>query len=86
MEKLQTADKNKTVQTVTAYLEEIHPEQKYGFIKTINDHYIYFDQSSIQNAEFDQLKKGSGVRFTAESDEFGINARTVEILQGESYL
>jgi cold shock CspA family protein/ribosome-associated translation inhibitor RaiA len=67
-------------QQPAAFVAKIFPEEKYGFLKTVNGREIYFHKNSVLHNDFDHLEVGMGVRFVAELGEKGPQASTVEIV------
>ncbi len=76
--------RNKTkahpAQETVAIVSEVHHENGYGFIKTLNGRDIYFHKNSVLHNEFDKLKTGTGVRFFEEQGAKGPQASTVQII------
>lgn len=67
-------------QQTAAFVAKIFLEEKYGFLKTVNGHEIYFHKNSVLHNDFDHLEVGMGVRFVVELGEKGPQASTVEIV------
>jgi len=53
------------------------PEERYGFLKTLDDKEIYFHGSSVLDPGFDRLDIGMNVYFAEENGEKGPQASTV---------
>jgi len=80
VERQQGFVKSHPEQEVGAVVIRLLREEGYGFIKTTDGQEIYFHQNSVLNKEFDRLEVGTGVRFTAEMGEDGLQASTVQIV------
>jgi len=66
---------------VMAVVHTIFPDREYGFLRTIDTHQdIYFHKNSVLHHEFDRLTVGTGVRFTAEEGEKGLQATAVQVV------
>ena len=52
----------------------------YGQIGTVDGRLVYFHRNSVLDADFDQLKIGTEVRFVEEVGEFGPQASTVYVI------
>ena len=73
--------KNHPDQQVTAVVHKLFPEEGYGFLRTVDTQdEIYFHRHSVLHDEFDQLRIGTGVRYTAEEGEKGLQATSVQIV------
>jgi ribosome-associated translation inhibitor RaiA/cold shock CspA family protein len=59
-------------------IAELNPD--YGRIETIDGRLIYFHRNSVFEADFDQLKIGTEVRFVEEVGELGPQASTVYVI------
>jgi cold shock CspA family protein len=68
-------------QQVTAVVHKLFPQEGYGFLRTVDTQdEIYFHRNSVLHDEFDQLAIGTGVRYTAEEGEKGLQATSVQIM------
>lgn len=68
-------------QQVMAVVNRIFPDQEYGFLKTVDTQQdIYFHKNSVLHHDFDRLMVGTGVRFTAQEGEQGLQATAVQIV------
>jgi cold shock CspA family protein/ribosome-associated translation inhibitor RaiA len=68
-------------QQVMAVVHRLYPEQGYGFLRTVDTQQeIYFHRNSVLHHEFDRLRVGMGVRYTAEQGEKGLQATTVQVI------
>jgi cold shock CspA family protein len=67
-----------TVQT-NALVESIFRNDGYGFLRSLDGRQIYFHKNSVLHNEFERLEIGTGVRFSEEMGEMGLQATTVEI-------
>jgi cold shock CspA family protein len=79
-EKQQGAKKSHPEQEVSGIITKIFSEEGYGFLRTLEGDEIYFHQNSIVNDEFDRLQPGTGVSYTAELGEEGLQASSVQVL------
>ncbi len=68
-------------QQVMAVVHKLFPLEGYGFLRAVDTQdEIYFHRNSVLHDEFDQLKIGLGVRYTAELGEKGLQATSVQIV------
>lgn len=68
-------------QQVTAVVHKLFPQEGYGFLRTADTQdEVYFHRNSVLHDEFDQLAIGTGVRYTAEAGEKGLQATSVQIV------
>jgi ribosomal subunit interface protein len=58
---------------------ELHTGQNFGRISTADGRLIYFHRNSVIDADFDQLKVGTRVRFHEETGAQGPQASTVHV-------
>ena len=72
--------KNHPAREEVAIVSELHLENGYGFIKTLNGREIYFHKNSVLRNEFEKLKTGTQVRFFEEQGVKGPQASTVQIV------
>ncbi|MGD8828840.1 MAG: cold shock domain-containing protein, partial [Gammaproteobacteria bacterium] len=63
-----------------ALVEQLFPEQGYGFLRTPEGREIYFHRNSVLHDDFTRLEIGTGVRFALEMGEDGPQASTVQIV------
>ena len=61
-------------------VSELSPDTDYGRISTPDGRSIYFHRNSVLNADFDELKVGTEVRFAEEPGEGGPQATTVRVI------
>jgi cold shock CspA family protein len=67
-------------QRATAIVHGLFPDKGYGFIRTIDTQEdVYFHRNSVLHNEFDHLKIGMAVRYTAEIGEKGLQATSVQV-------
>ncbi|OGI43057.1 MAG: 30S ribosomal protein S30 [Candidatus Muproteobacteria bacterium RBG_16_64_11] len=59
-------------------IAELNPD--YGMIETADGRLVYFHRNSVLDADFDQLKIGTEVRFVEEVGELGPQASTVYVI------
>ncbi len=68
-------------QQVMAVVHKLFPQEGYGFLRAVDTlDEIYFHRHSVLHDEFDQLSIGTGVRYTAELGEKGLQATSVQIV------
>jgi len=61
----------------SAFVSDLHPNEGYGFIETLEGREIYFHQNSVLNNRFNTLKVGSAVRFVEETGDKGPQASSI---------
>jgi len=61
-------------------VQEIFPDQGYGFLESTDGRGIYFNQASVLNGHFDRLRVGTPVRFVEEMGDKGPQASTVKVI------
>ncbi|MFW6137269.1 MAG: cold-shock protein, partial [Candidatus Aminicenantaceae bacterium] len=79
LEKQRGETKTHPQQQVGAVVSKLFPEEGYGFLRTIDDQEIFFHRNSVLSDDFDRLEIGTGVRFTEEMGQKGLQASTVQI-------
>ncbi len=68
-------------QQVMAVVHKLFPQDGYGFLRAVDTlDEIYFHRHSVLHDEFDELAIGTGVRYTAELGEKGLQATSVQII------
>ena len=68
-------------QQVMGIVHSVSKEDGYGFIKTVESQEdIYFHKNSVLHHDYERMEVGTGVRFTAEQGEKGLQASSVEIV------
>jgi cold shock CspA family protein len=68
-------------QEVMAVVHRLFPEEEYGFLRTVDTQQdIYFHKNSVLHHDFDRLVVGTGVRYTAQEGEQGLQATAVQIV------
>jgi cold shock CspA family protein/ribosome-associated translation inhibitor RaiA len=68
-------------QQVMGLIHTLFPDQSYGFIRTIDTGQdIYFHRNSVLHGDFLDLQLGTGVRFTTQEGDKGLQASSVEIV------
>jgi cold shock CspA family protein/ribosome-associated translation inhibitor RaiA len=66
---------------VTAVVHRLYPAEGYGFLRTVDtQEEIYFHRNSVLHHEFDRLRVGMGVRYTAVPGEKGLQATSVQVV------
>ncbi|MFP4364091.1 MAG: cold shock domain-containing protein [Spirochaetia bacterium] len=66
-------------QEVQGIVKQVFPEKEYGFIQTMDGEDIYFHKNSVANDEFDRATVGTGVTYSTELGEKGLQATVVHI-------
>jgi cold shock CspA family protein/ribosome-associated translation inhibitor RaiA len=79
-EKMHGEVKRHPQQEVTALVDELHVEEGWGFLATVDSRRIYFHKNSVLHGEFDRLAIGTGVNFFEEQGEKGPQATSVRII------
>jgi cold shock CspA family protein/ribosome-associated translation inhibitor RaiA len=64
----------------SALVTKLFPEGGYGFFKTLDGTEIYFHRNSVLHGDFDRLTIGTGVDFSAEEGNDGLQATSVRIV------
>lgn len=68
-------------QQVMGLVYSLFPDMGYGFIRTIDTQDdVYFHRNSVLHGDFDTLQLGTGVRFSTEQGDKGMQATSVEIV------
>lgn len=67
-------------QAVNGIVTVLEPQQDFGFLKSLEGRDVYFHRNSVVGGEFDRLEIGTGVRFTDEQGEKGLQATSVHIV------
>jgi cold shock CspA family protein len=80
-EKMRGDVKHHPQQEVTAMVNELHAEEGWGFLMTIDGRRIYFHKNSVLHGEFNRLAIGTGVNFSEELGEKGPQATSVRIIE-----
>jgi cold shock CspA family protein/ribosome-associated translation inhibitor RaiA len=68
-------------QQVNGIVQQIFPEEGYGFLQLTDGTSVYFHKNSVINREFDSLDVGTGVHSQIETGEKGPQATTVRIIE-----
>ena len=63
----------------SARVNELFPEEGYGFLATLDGREIYFHENSVLGGKFKDLNVGTSVYFVEEEGEKGPMASTVSI-------
>jgi cold shock CspA family protein len=73
--------KNHVSAETLAIVHKLFPERGYGFLRTVDRHdEVYFHKNSVLHGGFERLSIGTGVRYTAELGDNGLQASTVQIV------
>jgi cold shock CspA family protein/ribosome-associated translation inhibitor RaiA len=67
-------------QEVMGIVENVFPEDGYGFIRAADGHQIYFHENSVLQGDFERLVRGTGVRYSETEGDNGWQASTVQIV------
>ena len=67
-------------QEIGAIVEKLFPEEGYGFARTLDGLQLYFHRNSVLRGDFDRIRIGTGVRYTAEQGADGLQASSLEIV------
>lgn len=78
-EKQSGETKTHPTQGVIGIVDKLFPEQDYGFIQSIEGQDVYFHRNAVLHGDYDRIEVGTGVYFTAEMGEKGLQATTVRI-------
>jgi cold shock CspA family protein len=80
VEKQQGERKIHPQQETTALVIKIFSEDGYGFIRSVDGEEIYFHRNSVLHNGFDRLEPGTGVHYSAELGDKGLQATSVQIV------
>jgi cold shock CspA family protein len=80
MNKQQGSIKSHPEQEAVALVAKLFPEEGYGFIRTIDGDDVYFHKNSVLHGDFDRLELGTGVNFSSELGEDGLQATSVQVV------
>lgn len=69
---------------VHALVDKLFTNEGYGFLKTLDEKEVYFHANSVLHNRFDDLRRGTGVRFELEEGDKGLQASTVAIVDQPS--
>ncbi len=69
-------------QQASGVVERIFREQGYGFLRTGDGEQVYFHSNSVLHGHWDALTAGTAVRYVPEVGEKGLQASTVDVIQG----
>ena len=81
VEKQQGERKSHPEQEISGIITKIFSQEGYGFLRSLEGDEIYFHRNSIVNDDFDQLQPGTGVSYTVEAGEKGLQASSVQVLE-----
>lgn len=73
--------KTKQQEEAAAVVKEISPENGFGFLETDDGREIYFNEASVLNGHFPELRIGAKVKFHEEMGNKGPQASTVKLVQ-----
>ncbi|MFW5729474.1 MAG: cold shock domain-containing protein, partial [Spirochaetota bacterium] len=63
-----------------AIVNKVFHDEGYGFLKSLEGRDIYFHRNSVLNNDFDRLAKGTGVYYSEEMGEKGLQASSLRIV------
>jgi cold shock CspA family protein/ribosome-associated translation inhibitor RaiA len=66
-------------QAVQGIVKHVFPEQGYGIIQSMEGEDIYFHENSVAGNKFDHISLGTGVSYSLETGEKGLQATVVHI-------
>lgn len=69
-----------THKMATGTVKALFPGDGYGFLEGKDERQVYFNEASVLDGHFDQLRVGTTVRFAEEMGEKGPQASTVAII------
>ncbi|MEJ2053650.1 MAG: HPF/RaiA family ribosome-associated protein [Calditrichaceae bacterium] len=72
--------KKHPIQETQAVVDKLFHDRGYGFLKTTDDHEIYFHKNSVLHEDFNRLEIGTGVRFIEEEGDKGPQATSVQVV------
>lgn len=67
-------------QEVQGIVIKVIPEERYGFIRTLDGREIYFHRNSLVNEDFDNITEGTGVNFEVQMGHEGLHATSVRVI------
>ncbi len=65
---------------MNAIVDKVFHDEGYGFLKNLDGRDIYFHKNSVLNNDFDRLTKGTGVYYSEEMGEKGLQASSLRIV------
>jgi cold shock CspA family protein len=71
-------------QQMHAIVIELHPEEDYGLLYTMNGRKVYFHRNSLAGFDFEALREGMGVAFEEVEGDEGPQASTVRVIDSRS--
>jgi len=71
---------SEAAQDTTALVTKLFRDRGYGFLKALDGQEIYFHRNSVLHDDFQRLEIGTGVYFSVEEGEEGLQATTVKIV------
>ena len=80
VERQQGKVKTHPLNEVTAFVDRIFPAEGYGFLRSLDGEQIYFHKNSTLHGEWERLEVGTGVRYTPQEGDKGLQASSVEIV------
>lgn len=83
-EKQQGKVKTHPEQQANAVVARLFPGEDYGFLKSIDGRDVYFHANSVVDRDFEELKPGDGVAFSAEMGDKGLQATSVHVVDRPS--
>jgi cold shock CspA family protein len=65
---------------ITAFVDKLFREDNYGFLRSLQGEQVYFHKNSLLHQDWERLEIGTGVRYTPQVGEKGLQASSVEIV------
>jgi len=63
-----------------AIVIELHPDEDYGLLYTMDGRKVYFHRNSLAGFDFDEVREGMGVAFEEVEGDEGPQASTVRVI------
>jgi cold shock CspA family protein len=80
VEKQRAEVKTPATNRLSGVVNRVLREKGYGFIRNLEGEEVYFHKNSVLHGHWDELKAGSGVNYSAEFGEKGLQASAVELI------
>lgn len=79
-EKQQDPGKRDREPQMNAIVDKVFPDEDYGFLKNLEGRDVYFHRNSVLNNDFDRLSPGTGVHYSEEMGDKGLQASSLRIV------
>ena len=63
-----------------AFVDKLNRDDGFGFLRSLEGEQIYFHRNSTLHDEWDRMEVGTGVRYSSEMGEKGLQATSIEIV------